>query len=105
MNARSWRGFVLRQFDALIAVNQEIAGFFEKCGVARARIRVIPPHSLPASRGGGCLPAWLREFFEMHQPLLLTVGLLEPEYDLPLQIEAAYPGQPDIEDKAAGRIH
>jgi glycosyltransferase involved in cell wall biosynthesis len=87
MNARSWRGFVLRQFDALIAVNQEIVGFFEKCGVARSRIRMIPPHALPASRGGGCLPEWLREFFESHQPLLLTVGLLEPEYDLPLQIE------------------
>jgi glycogen(starch) synthase len=87
MNARSWRGFVLRQFDALIAVNHEIAEFFEKCGAAHARIRVIPPHSLPASRGGSCLPEWLREFFESHQPLLLTVGLLEPEYDLPLQIE------------------
>jgi len=88
MNAGSWRGFVLRQFDALIAVNQEIAGFFERCGVARSRIRLIPPHSLPASPGGSCLPAGLQEFFESHQPLLLTVGLLEPEYDLPLQIEA-----------------
>src|SRR6266699_1480267 len=37
----------------------------------------------------GCaeLPAGLREFFDSHRPLLLTVGLLEPEYDLPLQIE------------------
>jgi len=87
MNARSWRGFVLRQFDALIAVNQEIAEFFEKCGASRSRIRMIPPHALPASRGSGCLPEWLQDFFESHQPLLLTVGLLEPEYDLPLQIE------------------
>ena len=87
MNARSWRGFVLRQFDALIAVNQEIADFFERCGVARSRIRMIPPHALPASRGGSALPAGLREFFASHHPLLLTVGLLEPEYDLPLQIE------------------
>ncbi len=88
MNAKSWRGFVLRQFDAVIAVNPEIAGFFEKCGVARSRIRMIPPHSLPASADGSYLPAGLREFFDSHQPMLLTVGLLEPEYDLPLQIEA-----------------
>ena len=51
MHARSWRGFVLRQFDALIAVNQEIAEFFEKCGAARSRIRMIPPHALPAMGG------------------------------------------------------
>jgi len=87
MHRGSWRGFVLRQFDAVIAVNQEIAGFFEKCGVAPSRIRMIPPHSLPASLDGSGWPAGLREFFDSHQPLLLTVGLLEPEYDLPLQIE------------------
>jgi len=33
------------------------------------------------------LTGGLREFFDSHRPLLLTVGLLEPEYDLPLQIE------------------
>jgi glycosyltransferase involved in cell wall biosynthesis len=88
MNARSWRGFVLRQFDALIAVNQEIAGFFEKCGVPRSRIRVIPPHAPVAAPSDSCLPASFREFFDAHQPLLLTVSGLEPEYDLPLQIEA-----------------
>jgi glycogen(starch) synthase len=87
MHSRSWRAFVLRQFDAVIAVNQEIAGFFEKCGVAPSRIRMIPPHSLSASPEGSSLPAGLREFFGSHQPVLLTVGLLEPEYDLPLQIE------------------
>jgi glycogen(starch) synthase len=86
--ARSWRGFVLRQFDALIAVNAEIAGFFEKCGVERSRIRVIEPHALLPSPENGELSGGLREFFEAHSPVLLTVGLLEPEYDLPLQIEA-----------------
>jgi len=85
--SRSWRGFVLRQFDAVIAVNQEIVEFFEKCGVERSRIRMIPPHSMPGSPDGSSLPPGLQEFFDSHQPLLLTVGLLEPEYDLPLQIE------------------
>ena len=86
-NSRSFRAFALRQFDALIAVNSEIARFFEKCGVAPARIRLIPPHALAAAAAEGPLPGGLREFFDSHRPLLLTVGLLEPEYDLPLQIE------------------
>jgi glycosyltransferase involved in cell wall biosynthesis len=88
INARSWRAFVLRQFDALIAVNREIAQFFEQCGADRSRIRLIPPHALMTPTGPADLPADLREFFKAHRPLLLTVGLLEPEYDLPLQIEA-----------------
>ena len=33
------------------------------------------------------LPAPLDRFRAAHRPLLLTVGLLEPEYDLPLQID------------------
>jgi glycosyltransferase involved in cell wall biosynthesis len=33
------------------------------------------------------LPERLAAFFAAHRPVLLTVGLLEPEYDLPLQIE------------------
>jgi len=87
MHSRSWRCYVLRQFDAVIAVNQEIVEFFERCGIARSRIRMIQPHSMPGSRDEGSLPPGLQEFFDSHQPLLLTVGLLEPEYDLPLQIE------------------
>jgi glycosyltransferase involved in cell wall biosynthesis len=86
--ATSFSAFVLRQFDALIAVNGEIARFFEKCGVERSRIRLIPPHSLTPQKEQAELPGELREFFESHRPLLLTVGLLEPEYDLPLQIQA-----------------
>ena len=82
----SWLGFALRRFDRLIAVNSEIALFFEKCGAEKSRIRMIPPHAFQTPAGE--LPGELREFFESHQPTLLTVGLLEPEYDLPLQIEA-----------------
>ena len=87
MHSGSWRAFVLRQFDAVIAVNQEIVGFFEKCGVERSRIQMIPPHSLSTPVEGRGLSAGLREFFGSHEPVLLTVGLLEPEYDLPLQIK------------------
>jgi glycogen synthase len=80
----SLRAFVMRRFDALIAVNEEIAGFFRQCGARPERIRVISPHA--AAQAGAGLPEPLQGFFAAHRPVLLSVGLLEPEYDLPLQI-------------------
>ena len=86
----SIRAKVFRRFDRIIAVNSEIAGFFERLGVRRDRIALISPHSLPSnlSHTSAELPAALEEFLAAHRPLLITVGLLEPEYDLPLQIAA-----------------
>ena len=85
---RTLRAFALRRFDRIIAVNAEIATFFERLGVRPDRIRLISPHSPPSVISGSELPATLEEFLRGHQPLLITVGLLEPEYDLALQIEA-----------------
>jgi glycosyltransferase involved in cell wall biosynthesis len=82
----TFRAFVIRRFDALIAVNEEIAAFFRQCGARAERIRVISPHS--GVEAGQELPQPLRGFFASHSPVLLSVGLLEPEYDLPLQIAA-----------------
>lgn len=82
----SWRALLIRQFDALIAVNQEIARFFEQSGASTNRIRIIAPHALmatPATR----LNEPLAAFYEFYNPILISVGLLEPEYDLPLQIQ------------------
>ena len=88
-HARSLRAFALRRFDRIIAVNSEIAAFFERLGVRRERISLISPHSAPASvTTSADLPAVVENFFHDHQPLLITVGLLEEEYDLPLQIAA-----------------
>ena len=84
---QSVRGWVFRGFDRIIAVNQEIARLFERFGVAAQRIRMIAPHAVPPLAGVAYPPA-LDAFLRAHRPLLLTVGLLEPEYDLPLQIEA-----------------
>jgi len=81
----SFRSFVIRQFDALIAVNDEIAGFFAQCGARRECIHVIGPHAPVVS--DAALPEPLASFFASHQPVLLSVGLLEPEYDLPLQMD------------------
>jgi glycosyltransferase involved in cell wall biosynthesis len=85
----SFAGFVLRRFDGLIAVNEEIMGFFHKMGVSPQRAQIISPYAfLPKDSSPHPFPVPLATFFASHDPVLISVGLLEPEYDLPLQIEA-----------------
>lgn len=85
----SYAGFVLRRFDGLIGVNAEIMGFFQRLGVAPERMRLILPHAfLPELEAATELPPALESFFTAHSPLLISVSGLEPEYDIPLQIEA-----------------
>jgi glycosyltransferase involved in cell wall biosynthesis len=92
------RGFVLRRLDGLIGVNAEIATLFAKFGVRRERIRTILPFAVEPPDRSLPLPERLAAFLGTHNPKLLTVGLLEPEYDLPMQIDAMgeilerYPG-------------
>jgi len=86
--AASFAGFVFRRMDRIIAVNAEIADLFRRFGVSDKKIRMIAPHSFPAAPPPVEWPERLREFMGRHSTLLVTVGLLEPEYDLPLQIEA-----------------
>jgi glycosyltransferase involved in cell wall biosynthesis len=83
----SFRGFVFRQFDCIIAVNQQLVDVFRRYGVREDRIRLIPPHAVDVSSMDTALAAPLAHFYESHHPVLLSVGLLEPEYDLPIQIE------------------
>lgn len=85
----SFAGFVLRRFDALVGVNSEIMKFFAKLHISPGRAHMIYPHAfLDGEDQTPDLPEPLRAFYEKHSPILLSVGLLEPEYDLPLQIEA-----------------
>lgn len=88
--ARPWSvpGFVLRRFDRVVAVNREIADLLGRFAVSSDRIRLIQPFALNPAAADAALPKSLQEFFRSHAPVLSTVGLLEPEYDLPLQIEA-----------------
>jgi glycosyltransferase involved in cell wall biosynthesis len=81
------RGFVFRRLDRVIGVNPEIVELFRKFGLRPDRVRLIYPHAPAAPPPGTDLPEPLRGFTASHRPLLLTVGLLEPEYDLPIQIE------------------
>ncbi len=85
---RSFRGFVFRRLDRVIAVNAEIADLFRRFGLPERRIRLIPPFGPVSVRPTVTMPDSLRRFFDGHSPVLLTVGGLEPEYDIPIQIHA-----------------
>jgi glycogen(starch) synthase len=85
---RTWGGFVFRRFDRVIAVNEEIEALFLRYGVPPGRLRLIYPHALPRGAPAAELPEPLARFLCEHSPALITVGLLEPEYDLELQIAA-----------------
>lgn len=89
-SARRWtlRGMVFRRFDRIIVVNTEIAEMFSRFGIDASSIRLICPHVSRGPSDNVSLSPRLQSFFESHSPILLTVGLLEPEYDLPLQINA-----------------
>jgi glycogen synthase len=93
LHPNSFAGFVLRRFDGLIGVNAEIMKFFEKMRIAPHRTRLISPYSSlieqsTIEQSTGSLPEPLAAFFAAHDPILISAGQLEPEYDLPLQIEA-----------------
>jgi glycosyltransferase involved in cell wall biosynthesis len=84
---RTLRGLVLRRFNGLIAVNREIADLLGRFGIPAAKIRLIPPHSVSAPGPEVALPTPLERFFQQHDPRLIAVARLEPEYDLPMQID------------------
>jgi glycogen synthase len=80
------RAIILRRFDGLVGVNREIVSFYRRCGASETAIRLIPPYAPVSIPEGTALPSDLDQFFLSHDPVLLSVGLLEREYDLPLQI-------------------
>jgi glycosyltransferase involved in cell wall biosynthesis len=71
----------------LIGVNPEIATLFLRFGVRQERIRTILPFAVQPPDRSLPLPERLAAFLNAHSPAILTVGLLEPEYDLPMQID------------------
>ncbi len=84
----SIEGWALRRLHACIAVNDEIAALFARYGVDSSAIHVIAPHArVDASRIADSLPERLHAFFATHDPVFVAVGMLEPEYNLALQID------------------
>jgi len=86
LDSKSVAAFVLRRFDAIIGVNSEIIQFMERLGVPRVRLHLIAPHAGKLAPAAELSPR-LDSFYRAHTPILLSVGLLEPEYDLPAQID------------------
>jgi glycosyltransferase involved in cell wall biosynthesis len=84
---RTLRGVVFRGFDAIIAVNESIERLFHSFGVPADRVHLIAPHAVVPPEPEATLPHKLQRFFEEHDPVLLTVSGLEPEYDLPIQMK------------------
>jgi glycogen synthase len=83
----SFRAFVFRRFDRLIAVNAALASLFiERFGASPERVRRIQPHALPGAVPRAGFPGEMEKFFASHQPVMISMGWLEPEYDFALQI-------------------
>ncbi|MBX7055222.1 MAG: glycosyltransferase family 4 protein [Pyrinomonadaceae bacterium] len=89
-SARRWsiRGFIFRMFDRIIVVNDQLKGVFLNYGVEPGRISVILPYVNELPDESVVVPEPLAAFAAKCEPFLLTVGLLEPEYDLAMQIDA-----------------
>ncbi len=83
----SIRGAIFRRFARIIAVNPLIADVFRRYGVEEDRIKVIYPFVHRTPDPDVTVPDKLASFAARHSPFLLTVGLLEDEYDLFMQID------------------
>ncbi len=84
---RTFRGFAFRRFDKIIVVNKLMTEMFENFGVDPANIKLIYPFALSRPKEGVGIPKKFQEFWESHDKTLITVGLLETDYDLPQQID------------------
>jgi glycosyltransferase involved in cell wall biosynthesis len=81
------RGLIFRRFDRIIGVNAEIVEMFKRFGVHPDRVRLIYPHAIPRVDQNLAIPPAIQTFLDQHSKVMVSVGLLEPEYDLPAQID------------------
>jgi glycosyltransferase involved in cell wall biosynthesis len=79
---------MFRRFNGVITVNEELVNFFLRLGVSSSCVRLIPPNAVESTAIADCLTEPLNSFFAAHNPVLLGVCGLEPEYDLDRQIHA-----------------
>jgi glycosyltransferase involved in cell wall biosynthesis len=92
--ARSWHPLaaVLRRFDGVFGVNAEMDRLFARLGVPAHRRHLVVPFAPPTDLA--TFDEVRRErpdiaaFVEARRPLLVSVGQLEPEYDVPVQVAA-----------------
>jgi glycosyltransferase involved in cell wall biosynthesis len=89
-NARpfSLRGLAFRSVDLLIGVNDEILEMFKAYGMNGDRTRRILPFELKRPDPNTVIPVELDSAISAFDPLLLSVGALEPEYNNEFLISA-----------------
>jgi len=87
--ASQWtlEGFIFRRFARIIVVNSLMIKMFLKFGVHPQNLRLILPFVLDRPKNSVTIPLKFQTFFSLHRKVLLTVGLLEPHYDLLMQID------------------
>ncbi|MEZ5423340.1 MAG: glycosyltransferase family 4 protein [Pyrinomonadaceae bacterium] len=77
---RKFTASILKKFDHLIGVSDDISDALRDLGIPRERVETIPPYALylpdPDIQPDGELSAFLRG----HSPILVVVGALETEY-------------------------
>jgi len=79
---------VFRRFDALVGVNPEVKAFLASSGIAAEKVHQLRPFPhLSRIKARSTADPQLEAFCARQKPLLATVGLLEPEYDLTLQFK------------------
>ena len=78
---------ILRQFDNVIAINPEVANFFDDIRIPAERRHLITPFPRLRLAESIGLNRDLEAFCRHHTPLIASVGEFEPGYDLPKQFD------------------
>lgn len=84
----SLRGIAFRSVDFLIGVNSQMLDMFRAYGVPENKMRLVLPFALSRPDPKINASADLNRFISAHEPFLLSVGGLEPEYSHSLMIAA-----------------
>ncbi len=84
----SIRGIAFRSVDFLIGVNEQMLEMFRAYGVSYGKMRLILPFALSRPDPQTVVPSDLVDFVDAHEPFLLSVGGLEPQYAHSLMIDA-----------------
>ena len=89
LRASPWgaTAMLFRHFDGLIAINPEIAAFYQHLGIPSNRLHVITPFPRLRVAESVSLSDEIEAFCRQHTPLIASAGEFEPGYDLPKQFD------------------
>ncbi len=89
LRARRWgaTGFIMRKFHSLVAINPEVASFFQQLGVLSNRVHLITPFPRLRVAESLTLSDEIETFCRAHTPLIASVSRFEPGSHLPGQFD------------------